>query len=143
MRFWSLLTHFVTLLTLIIKLFYFYYTFIIYYNNYFIIKRIGKNDVATLSNRVLSAWVHLLFFSAFDRSLTWQYRCAWTQLNKFLSWPQFWIKKSQNILKTWRKACWTTFLLKVLSTLNFLAFFFSLKMKNEKFASRNCCNKNC
>ena len=34
------------------------------------------------------------------------------------------------------------FSLKVLSTLNFLAYFFSLKMKNENFASRNCSDKN-
>ena len=107
----------------------------VYYN------RIGQNDVGTLSNRVLSAWVHF-FFSAFDRSITWRYRCAWTQLNKFSSWPQFWIEISQNILKNCLKACWTTFSLKVLLTLNFLAYFFSLKMKNENFASRNCYNKN-
>ena len=103
--------------------------------------RIGQNDVATLSNGVLSAWVHL-FFSTFHRSITWRYRCAWTQLNKFSCWPQFWIEKSQNILKNCLKACWTTFSLEVLSTLNFLAYFFSLKMKNENFASRNCYNKN-
>ena len=34
------------------------------------------------------------------------------------------------------------FLAKVLSTLNFLGYFFSLKMKNKDFASRNCYNKN-
>ena len=82
------------------------------------------------------------FSPRLDRSITWRYRCAWTQLNKFSSWPQFWIKKSQNIFKNCLKACWATFSLKVLSTLNFLAYFFSLKMENENFANRNCYIKN-
>ena len=56
---------------------------------------------------------------------------------------QFWIKKSQKILKNCLKAYWTTFSLKVLSTLNFLAYFFSLKLQNKNSASRNCYNKNC
>ena len=102
---------------------------------------LAKMMFATLSNRVLSAWLHL-FFSAFDRYNSRRCRCAWTQLNKFSSWPQFWIEKSQNIFKKCLKACWTTFSLKVLSTLNFLPYFFSLKMKHENFASRNCYNNN-
>ena len=61
---------------------------------------------------------------AFDRYTSRRYRCARAQLNKFPSWSQFWIQKSQNILKNCLKACWTTFSPKVLSTLNFLAYFF-------------------
>ena len=36
---------------------------------------------------------------AFDRYTSRRYWCARAQLTKFLYWPQFWIKKSQNIFK--------------------------------------------
>ena len=49
-------------------------------------------------------------------------REAWRS-NQIPSWPKFWIKKSQNIFKNCLKAYWTIFSLKVLSTLNFLAYF--------------------
>ena len=78
----------------------------------------------------------------FDWYTSRRYRCARAQLSKFPSWPQFSIQTSQNIFKNCLKACWTTFSLKVLSTLNFLAYFFPLKLKHENSASRNCYNKN-
>ena len=115
-------------------------------NNFYRIDINKENELAIimlwLCRIACSRHVCISLSPAFDRCTSRRYRCARAQLNKFLSWPQYWIKKSQNILKNCLKAYWTTFSLKVLSTLNFLAYFFSLKLKHENSASRNCYNKN-
>ena len=103
----------------------------VFLNNFYRIDINKKNELAKM---MLQLSNHIWF----DRytCTSHRYRCALAQLSEFPCWPQFWIKKSQNILKNCLKAYWTTFSLKVLSTLNFLAYFLSLKLKHQNSASR-------
>ena len=120
----------------------------VFVNNFYRININKENELTKMMLQVcrIACSRHGCIFLSpvFDRYTTTsrRYRCPRAQLSKFPSWPQFWIQKSQNILKNCLKACWTTFSLKVLSTLNFLAYFFSLKLKHENSAIRNCYNKN-
>ena len=75
----------------------------------------------------------IFLFAVFDRYTSRWYWCARAQLSKFPSWPQFWMKKSQNILKNCLKACWTTFSLKVFSTPNFLEILFFFEVETWEF----------
>ena len=116
----------------------------VFLNTFYRIDINKENELAemTLSNRVLSAWVHLSFSCV--RSI---YLATISVRSSAVKWiipilNAVLDSKSQNILKNCLKACWTTFSLKVLSTLNFLAYFFSLQLKHENSTSRNCYNKN-
>ena len=76
---------------------------IVFLNTFYRIDTNKKNELAKMMLqlcRIACSRYGCNFLSpVFDRYTSRRYRCARAQLSNFPSWPQFWIRKSQNIFK--------------------------------------------